>query len=64
MILIVGGAGYIGAHINKQLDINGYKTIVFDNLSFGHEDFIKWGTFEQGILEISMKSVEFSRNIP
>ncbi|HEX7467982.1 MAG TPA: NAD-dependent epimerase/dehydratase family protein, partial [Methanobacterium sp.] len=50
MILIVGGAGYIGAHINKQLDINGYKTIVFDNLSFGHEDLVKWGTFEQGDL--------------
>ena len=50
MILIVGGAGYIGAHINKQLDINGYKTIVFDNLSFGHEDFVKWGTFERGDL--------------
>ena len=48
MILIVGGAGYIGAHINKQLNKNGYKTIVFDNLSFGHEDFVKWGTFEQG----------------
>jgi UDP-glucose 4-epimerase len=50
MILIVGGAGYIGAHINKQLDINGYKTIVFDNLSFGHEDLVKWGAFEQGDL--------------
>jgi len=50
MILIVGGAGYIGAHINKQLNINGYETIVFDNLSYGHEDFIKWGTFECGDL--------------
>jgi UDP-glucose 4-epimerase len=50
MILIVGGAGYIGAHINKQLNINGYETIVFDNLSYGHEDFVKWGTFERGDL--------------
>lgn len=50
MILIVGGAGYIGAHINKQLNINGYETLVFDNLSYGHQDFVKWGTFEQGDL--------------
>ncbi len=50
MILIVGGAGYIGAHINKQLNINGYDTIVFDNLSHGHQDFVKWGTFEGGDL--------------
>ena len=50
MILIVGGAGYIGAHINKQLNINGYDTLVFDNLSYGHEDFVKWGTFECGDL--------------
>ena len=50
MILIVGGAGYIGAHVNKQLNINGYETIVFDNLSYGHEDFVKWGIFERGNL--------------
>lgn len=50
MILIVGGAGYIGAHINKELNINGYETIVFDNLSYGHESFVKWGVFEAGDL--------------
>jgi len=47
MILVVGGAGYIGAHINKKLSINGYETVVLDNLSYGHEDFVKWGTFER-----------------
>ncbi len=47
MILIVGGAGYIGAHVNKELNINGYETLVLDNLSYGHEDFVKWGKFEQ-----------------
>jgi len=50
MILIVGGAGYIGAHINKELNKNNYETIVLDNLSHGHEDSIKWGTFERGDL--------------
>ena len=50
MILIVGGAGYIGAHINKILNKNGYETLVFDNLSYGHEEFVKWGAFENGDL--------------
>ena len=59
MILIVGGAGYIGAHINKLLNIKGYETLVFDNLSYGHEDFIKWGTFENG----DLKNVEELRGI-
>lgn len=50
MILIVGGAGYIGAHVNKELNLQGYETVVFDNLSFGHRDFVKWGLFEGGDL--------------
>lgn len=51
MILIVGGAGYIGSHVNKQLNLQGYETVVFDNLSYGHEDFVRWGIFERGDLE-------------
>ena len=50
MILIVGGAGYIGSHVNKELNKRGYETVVFDNLSYGHEDFVKWGVFERGDL--------------
>lgn len=50
MILIVGGAGYIGAHVNKHLNINQYETVVFDNLSYGHKEFVKWGIFERGDL--------------
>lgn len=51
MILIVGGAGYIGSHVNKELNKRGYETVIFDNLSYGHEDFVKWGNFEQVDLE-------------
>ena len=50
MILIVGGAGYIGSHINKELNHQGYETIIFDNLSFGHPEFVKWGNFQEGDL--------------
>ncbi|MDP3065843.1 MAG: UDP-glucose 4-epimerase GalE [Methanobacteriaceae archaeon] len=47
MILVTGGAGYIGSHVNKQLHKKGYKTVVLDNLSYGHGDFVKWGTLER-----------------
>ncbi|MCM1542859.1 MAG: UDP-glucose 4-epimerase GalE [Blautia sp.] len=49
-ILICGGAGYIGSHINKQLHKEGYETIVFDNLVYGHREAVKWGRFEKGDL--------------
>ena len=49
-ILVCGGAGYIGSHINKQLNKEGYETIVFDNLIYGHREAVKWGTFVKGDL--------------
>jgi len=50
MILVVGGAGYVGSHTNKLLNNKGYQTIVFDNLSCGHREFVKWGEFILGDL--------------
>lgn len=50
MILIVGGAGYIGSHVNKLLNRSGFKTVVFDNLFRGNRDFVKWGEFVLGDL--------------
>jgi len=50
-ILVCGGAGYIGSHINKSLNKEGYETIVFDNLVYGHREAVKWGTFEHGDLK-------------
>ncbi len=47
-ILVCGGAGYIGSHINKQLNKEGYETIVFDNLVYGHPEAVKWGTLVKG----------------
>ncbi len=53
MILVTGGAGYIGSHVNKALNQAGYETIVLDNLSKGFKEFVKWGEFVEGSLEDS-----------
>jgi UDP-arabinose 4-epimerase len=41
--LVTGGAGYIGSHTCKMLARAGHTPIVFDNLSTGHADAVKWG---------------------
>lgn len=48
MILITGGAGYIGSHTNKLLCQNGYKTIILDSLIYGHEENVVGGVFIKG----------------
>lgn len=50
MILVTGGAGYIGAHAVKELTARGYRPLVLDNLSRGHREFARWGTFVEGDL--------------
>ena len=50
MILIAGGAGYIGSHANKVLHNSGYESVVYDNLSTGNIEAVKWGQFIEGDL--------------
>ena len=40
IILVTGGAGYIGSHMVLKLLENGYRPVVIDNLSTGHRRFI------------------------
>jgi UDP-glucose 4-epimerase len=47
-VLVVGGAGYIGAHSCLLLSQRGYEPVVFDNLSNGHSEFVQWGALETG----------------
>lgn len=47
-ILVVGGAGYIGAHTCLDLASKGFTPVVFDNLSNGHAEFVRWGPLEEG----------------
>ena len=37
-ILVIGGAGYIGAHAVNLLKKEGHNPIIYDNLSKGHEE--------------------------
>jgi UDP-arabinose 4-epimerase len=47
-ILVTGGAGYIGSHTAKAMYRAGFQPIVFDNLSTGHCDSVRWGPFIHG----------------
>ncbi len=46
-ILVTGGAGYVGSHCCLALKRAGHDVVVCDNLSNGHERFVKWGPFER-----------------
>ena len=37
VVLVIGGAGYIGSHVARALKQAGHEVVVFDNLSTGHE---------------------------
>lgn len=50
MILVTGGAGYIGSHTVRELRSRGYDVIVYDNLSTGHIESIGDALFVKGDL--------------
>lgn len=50
MILVTGGAGYIGSHVVKLLSRYGFATVVVDNLSRGHREMVSTGEFIEGDL--------------
>jgi len=41
--IVVGGGGYIGAHVCKTIAACGGRAVVFDNFQAGHEHAVKWG---------------------
>ena len=41
MILVTGGAGYIGSHTVKALKAAGLQPLIFDNFSTGHRSFVR-----------------------
>ncbi|MBM6597583.1 NAD-dependent epimerase/dehydratase family protein, partial [Priestia megaterium] len=44
MILVIGGAGYIGSHLVKEL-VKTNEVVVLDNLSTGH----RWAIDEKAV---------------
>jgi UDP-arabinose 4-epimerase len=62
-ILITGGAGYVGSHCAKALAAAGHDGVVFDNLLFGHREFVRWGGMIEGdIRDASALDAAFSAN--
>jgi UDP-glucose 4-epimerase len=48
VILVIGGAGYIGSHMVDTLLEKNYPVITLDNLSTGHRDAVRGGEFILG----------------
>lgn len=47
-VLVTGGAGFIGSHACKALAAAGAQPVVFDNLSTGHADAVRFGPLVRG----------------
>ncbi len=64
-ILVIGGAGYIGSHVVKELLDGGYETLVFDDMSTGQEVnlFHEAGFIKGNILDRKALDAAMSQNI-
>ncbi len=50
LVLVTGGAGYIGAQTCKILSEAKFQPVTFDNMSRGNPDHVKWGPLFKGDL--------------
>ena len=50
MVLVIGGAGYIGSHMVKWLLQHGEEVLVMDSLERGHRDAVVSGKLVEGDL--------------
>src|SRR5690349_7086511 len=57
-VLVTGGAGYIGTQTCKALKESGYLPIIYDNLTLGSAENVKWGILEIGELSDRRKLSE------
>ena len=66
-VLVIGGAGYIGSHCVRQLQLAGHSSVVLDNMVFGHRQAISpeisfyEGELGNSVLTTEIKLQEFSR---
>ena len=47
-VLVLGGAGYVGAHCSKAFAQAGWNVVVYDSLALGWRDFVRWGPLIEG----------------
>ena len=46
IVVVTGGAGYIGSHACKALATAGFQPLTVDNFTTGHREAVKWGPCE------------------
>jgi UDP-arabinose 4-epimerase len=65
VVLVTGGAGYIGSHACKALAAAGHTPVAYDNLERGHAWAVKWGPLEEGdILDQARLEAAMQRHRP
>lgn len=47
-VFVTGGAGYVGSHCCKAFATAGWRVVVYDNLTRGWRDLVKWGPLIEG----------------
>jgi len=63
-VLITGGAGYIGSTLTDHLLKSGYRTVVFDNLTYGGESLVPvWGHEHFTLVRGDLRSPEAVRGV-
>jgi UDP-glucose 4-epimerase len=50
VVLVTGGAGYVGSHACKALAGAGFCPVTYDNLHAGNRFAVRWGPLEIGDL--------------
>lgn len=64
-VLVAGGAGYVGSHCCLALAAAGFRPVVFDDLSNGHREHVRWGPLEVGdIRDAARLDAVFARHRP
>ncbi len=58
VILVTGGAGYIGSHACKALAAAGHTPVTYDNLRNGWRDAVQFGPLEEGDLLDTERLIE------
>jgi len=61
-MLITGGAGYIGSHTTRALRSAGHHTLIFDNFSTGHREFVLDSPLFEGHLSDEAALTRLFRN--